>query len=148
MSLREQIIGWLKEHPQEDITTTQVAEDLGWNRPQVQQALHGLIRYGMGGQLRRTGQSTWIYQPPTARRLVVRDDVATDIPVGFEGSYRVTAKFEGNHGVTYLLAIIRDGEDTGLCLMATAVFGMEWLAPPGLVYQKIGGDGSHIRPNR
>ena len=134
MSKREDMIGWLKQHPREDITTSQAADELGWSRTEVQQALHGLVRHGMGGRLRRTGQSTWIYQPPETTEVTPQVDVATDIPVGFDSHVMVTGRFEGAFGHQYLLAVLRDGADTGLRLLATPISRIEFSPPPGAVY--------------
>jgi hypothetical protein len=136
MSKREAAIEWLKKHPNEDITTAGVAEEMGWTRTEATQTLHGLVRYGMGGSLRRTGQSTWIYQPPRTGKVARTDDTATDIPVGFKGEVQVTGKYKTPGGeVSYLLAVLRSGKDTGLRLMAHPYVEVEFTAPTGGEYE-------------
>lgn len=136
MSKREQLLEWLKQHPSEDLTTAGVAEALGWTRSEATQTLHGLVRHGMGGRLRRTGQSTWIYQPPRTAKVAQVDDVATEVPVGFKSEVQVTGRYRtpgGEHA--YLLAVLRGGEDTGLRLMAYPYVEVEFTAPTGATYE-------------
>ena len=136
MSKREQLLEWLKQHPNEDLTTAGVAEALSWSRGEATQTLHGLVRHGMGGILRRTGQSTWIYQPPRTGRVSQVDDVATQVPIGFRSEVQVTGRYRSPGGeVAYLLAVLRNGEDTGLRLMAHPYTEVEFTAPSGATYE-------------
>ena len=132
------MLTWLKDHPNEDITTSEAAEALGWSKTETTQTLHGLIRYGMAGQLSRTGQSTWLYRPPATKRLMQTDDVSFDVPVGFRGEVMVVERFTlDNGGHQFLLAVLRDGEDTGLRLLSQPIVANEFTAPPGARYEDM-----------
>lgn len=136
MSKREKLIEWLKEHSSEDITTAGVATDLGWSRTEATQALHGLVRHGMAGSLRRTGQSTWIYQPPRVGKVSRVDETSTDVPIGFRSEVQVTGRYRTPGGeMAYLLAVLREGSDTGLRLMAHPYVEVEFTAPVGGQYE-------------
>jgi hypothetical protein len=135
-SKRETLIEWLKGHRNEDITTAVVAKELGWTRTEATQTLHGLIRYGMGGSLSRTGQSTWLYQPPKTGKVAHVADAATDVPIGFRAEVQVTGRYKTPRGeLSYLLAVLRDGKDTGLRLMAHPYSEVEFTAPTGADYE-------------
>jgi len=136
MSKRETLIEWLKNHSGQDVTTAGVATDLGWSRTEATQTLHGLIRHGMGGSLRRTGQSTWLYLPPRTGKVSRVDDTATDVPIGFRSEVQVTGKYRTPGGeVAFLLAVLRDGDDTGLRLMAHPYVEVEFTAATGAQYE-------------
>ena len=64
--------------------------------------------------------------------------MSLDVPVGFIGQVRVTRKHTYDHGGhSYLLAILRDGKDTGLRLMAYPIHEVEFQAVPDGAYEEM-----------
>lgn len=134
ISRREAAVEYLKAHPGEDLTTNEVALALDITRAQAAQTLHGLIRHGLGGQLRRTGQSTWIYQPPVTASLRANEELATEVPVGFRGYVQITAKI-GNWYLAALVDPTDQYKDRGLRLWVKPVVGeIEFEMPNGAQY--------------
>lgn len=77
ISIREALLRFLKQHPNEDITYSEMEEMLPeLTRDQIKNGLHGLARSNLAGALERTGGSTWVYTPPTgrARKIDIRSD--------------------------------------------------------------------------
>lgn len=133
-SRREEAVEFLKANPGEDITTNEVAEALEVTREQAAQTLHGLIRHGLGGQLHRTGQSTWIYQPPVTMSLRTDGELTTTVPVGFRAHIQISAKI-GNWYIAAVVDPSDDYRDRGMRLWVQPVNGtIEFEPPAGAQY--------------
>jgi hypothetical protein len=117
------------DHPGQ-FTVTKLASELGLDRRQALNALHGL-KAGLGDQLERTQSGAWSYTPRTV--LTVQPDVfdesgpTTKVPLGWVGQVRVIARI----GNQYLGQILdENGEPNGLHLtISPVVGGVERLDP-------------------
>ena len=61
-SNKEVILGFLKKHPDEHVTTSEVVDATGLSRSQVTSSLHAMRRT-MGPFVRRVGDAVWVYTP-------------------------------------------------------------------------------------
>ena len=128
-TIRERSVQWLIDNPG-DFTVTRLATELGLERRQALNALHGL-KHGLGDQLLHHGSGSWSYSPRTV--LVVQEDEfeqtgpTTKVPLGWVGRIRVIAR-EGNRYLTQVLD--ENGRPNGLHLaVAPVVGGVERLDP-------------------
>ena len=128
-TIRERSVQWLIDNPG-DFTVNRLATDLGLERRQALNALHGL-KHGLGDQLLHHGSGSWSYSPRTV--LVVQEDEfeqtgpTTKVPLGWVGRIRVIAR-EGNRYLTQVLD--ENGRPNGLHLaVAPVVGGVERLDP-------------------
>ena len=128
-TIRERTIQWLMDHPGQ-FTVTKLATELGLNRRQALNALHGL-KSGLGDQLHRASSGAWSYRPRSAR--IVQPDAfdesgpTTKVPMGWVGQVRVIARI----GDQYLCqTLAEDGKPNGLHLTLSPVRGgVERLKP-------------------
>ena len=128
-TIRERTIQWLGDHPGQ-FTVTKLAIDLGLDRRQALNALHGLKR-GLRDQLRRVASGAWIYTPEAV--LTVQPEFlgecgpTTKVPMGWVGQVRVVARI----GTQYLGQVLDEtGEPDGLFLTISPVIeGVERLDP-------------------
>ena len=68
-TIRERTIEWLIEKEACDqFTVNQLANDLGLERRQALNSLHGLVRGGLTDQLVRHGSGVWEWCPPQVIR--------------------------------------------------------------------------------
>ena len=121
-TIRERSVQWLIDNPG-DFTVNRLATDLGLERRQALNALHGL-KQGLGDQLQHHGSGSWSYSPRTV--LVLQTDEfgatgpTTKVPLGWVGRIRVIAR-EGNRYLTQVLS--ENGRPNGLHLAVSPVVG-------------------------
>ncbi len=128
MTIREQVLGYLSDHPHRNISVTTMSEALGLTRRQVMTALHGLKR-NLGDQLGQSGAGHWLYTPPMVASVNVKDGYHVgDVPVVWKSRIQVVALMVNE----YLAAVIgEDGSDSGVRLrIVPLIDGVEILEGP------------------
>jgi hypothetical protein len=115
-SIRERITRYLKEHPFEPITTSEVQETVGITREQAKNGLHSLARVGLQDSLRRISGSTWKYEP---QRLAQQPPSRLQLPLAGEldsVTVHITARLDDDYfGFT----------DSGLAVRVTPIRRIE-----------------------
>ena len=114
-TIRERTMIWLSDNSPGRFSVTKLAADLGLERRQALNALHGLKKTGLGDQLDRVAAGMWDYHPPD---IIRRQEGVPDYKYddgfkptrtftrGFVGSFRVLARA----GNVYLVQGVMDGE--------------------------------------
>lgn len=119
-TIRETVLHYIVEYPGKRLSVTEIAEACGLNRRQTISALHGLKSHGLEHMLVQSGSGHWMFTPSVTERVDSQPRQLMDwVPVGWEVRVRVTARF----GDRYLVAIVEDGEDTGVRVWVEPVRG-------------------------
>ena len=99
-TIRERVLEWIIDHGPGEFTVNTVAAELGLERRQTLNALHGL-HLGLKDQLVRGSSGMWLWTPVSVIRLQSEygdfkydggDKPAMFLPVGWRGELEVIAR--------------------------------------------------------
>ncbi len=129
-TIRENAVQWLIDHPGQ-FTVNRLAVDLGLERRQALNALHGLKRTGLGAQLQHRGSGVWCYTPTQVIREQSgdfhEDGLTTRVPVGWTRRIGVVARA----GAEYFVQVLDEkSKPNGLLLKVSPVIGGYELIDP------------------
>ena len=129
-TIRERAVQWLIDNPGE-FTVNRLAVEVGLERRQGLNALHGLRRSGLASQLQHQGSGVWSYAPSKIVQPQPDDfgptGPTTRVPIGWKGHIRVIARA----GDDYVVQVLdEDDKPNGLHLKVSPIAGGYELMDP------------------